>query len=527
MLSAMIAKALGALFKIPLTNILGGVGMSYFSCAYSLFMPIYALTVTGLSSAVARMTAQSVALGMYRNARKVRNTALLIFSAVGLVGSAVTFLLSESFSTYTAGNPQASLAVAMISPSVFFGCITAVERGYYEGMSNMYPTAFSQAIEGVVKVAVGLVLCDYVTRHSMEIMVYFPKITDPRAISASAGILGVTLSSAGACMFFAFMRIFGKKVPEGEEKTVMKRREICRELALNAVPTGISAVVTNLTALIDMWTVIGCISHFGSRIAVPHGIPHDEVPDFIYGSFAGIALTVFNLVPSVTNMLGKGVLPCITEAWANNDRKSLTENTMQALVTSAVIAVPSAFGIAVLTPEILYFLFPKQTDEIEVCLNSLRLLMPGMVCLCVSFPLFSMLQAIGKATLPMKIMLLGTIVKLVGNIVLIPFMSVDGASVSTSVCYAVILAVSLNLYIKYSGITLKTGSFVGILYAGMMCAGSAYLASGITRRAGFGNFGILAVSIATGGAVYIAVLAVCGLVSKHGKKLLYNKTLHP
>ena len=65
MLSAVAAKGLGALFKIPLTNILGGIGMSYFSSAYSLFMPIYALTVTGLTAAVAGMTAKSAA--RYKN----------------------------------------------------------------------------------------------------------------------------------------------------------------------------------------------------------------------------------------------------------------------------------------------------------------------------------------------------------------------------------------------------------------------------------------------------------------------------
>ncbi|MDE5619408.1 MAG: polysaccharide biosynthesis C-terminal domain-containing protein [Ruminococcus sp.] len=510
MLSAAAAKALGALFKIPLTNLLGGVGMSYFSCAYSLFMPVYALTVTGLSSAVARMTAQSIALGMYKNAKKVRSTALILFSAVGLVGSAVTFLLSKSFSVYSAGSTEASLAVAMISPSVFFGCIMSVERGYYEGMSNMYPTAVSQVIEGVVKVTAGLFLCGYVTRHSSEIMVYFPEITDTRAIAAAAGILGVTLSSVGATLFFGIMRIFGKNILSDGENTVMKRREIARELTINAVPTGISAVVTNLTALIDMWTVIGCISHFGSRINVPDGISEKEMPDFVYGSFAGIALTVFNLVPSVTNMLGKGVLPCVTEAWESRDIKSLSENSMQALLASAVIAVPSAFGIAVLAPEILGFLFPKQTDETAICINALRLLMPGMICLCVSFPLFSMLQAIGKAALPMKIMILGTVIKLVGNIILIPLISVDGAALSTSLCYAVILAVSLKLYIKHSGISLKIKSFVGIFYAGAMCAGSAYLVSGITQRLGMSRLGVLVLSVAVGGIIYLTVLAVCG-----------------
>ena len=72
MLSAAAAKVLGALFKIPLTDMLGGVGMSYFSCAYSLFMPVYAFAVTGVSSAVARLTAKSAALGAMENAHKVR-----------------------------------------------------------------------------------------------------------------------------------------------------------------------------------------------------------------------------------------------------------------------------------------------------------------------------------------------------------------------------------------------------------------------------------------------------------------------
>lgn len=129
MVSAAAAKVLGAVFKIPLTNMLGGVGMSYFSCAYSIFMPVYALTVTGLSAAVARMTARSAALGMYANARRIRRTALLLFSAAGLAGSLLILLLAVPFSVYTVGSRDGAAAVAMIAPAVVFGCITAVERG--------------------------------------------------------------------------------------------------------------------------------------------------------------------------------------------------------------------------------------------------------------------------------------------------------------------------------------------------------------------------------------------------------------
>ena len=83
-----------------------------------------------------------------------------------------------------------------------------------------------------------------------------------------------------------------------------------------------------------MWTVIGCISRFGCPSGLPEGVPEAELPQFIYGSFAGIALTVFNLVPSVTNMLGKGALTCIAAA---RERRPLCRWSApsQALLTSA------------------------------------------------------------------------------------------------------------------------------------------------------------------------------------------------
>lgn len=508
MVSAVVAKVLGAVFKIPLTNVLGGIGMSYFSCAYSLFMPVYALTVTGLSSAVARMTAQSAALGMYRNALKVRRIALLLFSGAGFAGSLLIILLAKPFSIYSVSSPEASAAVMMIAPAVFFGCITAVERGYYEGMSNMYPTALSQVAEGVIKAGAGLFLCGYVTEHPDIVMRYFPYVTDIRAAAAAAGILGVTASTAGAALFFAVVRLFDKH-PKCSETHVMSARQIARELTATALPVGVSAVVTNLTALIDMWTVIGCISYFGSGKAAPVGVSADELPHFIYGSFAGIALTVFNLVPSVTNMIGKGTLTCMTTAYESGDRSALEHGAMQSLIASAVIAVPAAVGLFVFSPEILGILYPRQTDEAAICVSSLRYLMAGMVFLCISYPLFSMLQAIGKQSAPLKIMLIGTAAKLVGNLLLIPFMGVDGAALSTTLCYGVILVMSVRVFVRASGVRIKMMPLVKVIYAGAMCGAGAYLTAAFLQRSGVSEPIVkLVLSGAVGGIVYLVLVGL-------------------
>lgn len=507
MISAVLAKALGALFKIPLTNMLGGVGMSYFSCAYSLFLPVYALTVTGLSSAVAKLTAQSAALGMYKNAERVRKTALLLFSAVGAAGSILTAVLAKPFCIYGADCPEAAAAVTMIAPAVFFGCITAVERGYYEGMSNMYPTALSQLAEGVIKTAAGLLLCGYVYENSGDVLAFFPDGTDIRAVAAAAGVLGVTLSSVGAALFLGVVRLFNRKTSSKGEQAVMSRREISKQLTAIALPAGLSAVVTNLTSIIDMGTIIGCISCFGAgKTAVPLSASAEELPHFIYGSFAGIALTVFNLVPSVTNMLGKGILPSVTEAWAGGNRELLKKRASQALLTTAIIAVPMAFGMGVLSDELLHFLFPHQPEEVTVCVNSLRLLMPGMVCLCLTFPLFSMLQAIGKASAPLKIMTAGAFVKLAGNLLLIPFAGIDGAAMSTSLCYIIILAVTIAVFLGETGVRLALKPFFSVLYAGALCGGAAFLTSDILAAKGITGTAALILSAAAGGVVYVLAL---------------------
>ena len=518
MLSAVAAKVLGAVFKIPLTNMLGGVGMSYFSCAYSIFMPVYAFSVTGLSTAVAAMTAKSQIFGMQENICRIRRTALLLFSLVGVAGSLLIFLLAKPFSLISSGSGEAALAVAMIAPSVLFGCVTAVERGYYEGMGNMYPTALSQAAEGIIRVGAGLWLCGYVSSHGNVLLEYFPYITDVRALAAAAGICGVTLSSFGGLVFFAFMRLVSGKDKSYSGADVSKTGEIASELVKTAFPIGAGSVVTNLTAIIDMATIIGCIGFFGYKGTLPAGVGEGDIPRFVYGSFSGIALTVFNLVPSVTNMLGKGILPCTASAWAADNKAELRRNTVQALLTAAIIAVPAAVGMGVLSPQILHILFARQTDEAEICISALRWLMPGMVCLCMSFPVFAMLQGIGKSSLPLKIMLMGTAVKTGGNIVLIPLMGVDGAALSTSLCYCVMLFVSLAVYFRAAGISVAAKPFLCVIYAGVLCGATAYLGADICGRTA-GNFWAVVIAALSGGSVYLLSLYLLSVKVKRNKEI--------
>lgn len=48
------------LFKIPLANLIGEVGMGYFQTAYDLYLPFYSVAVSGLPVLLSRLVSRAV-----------------------------------------------------------------------------------------------------------------------------------------------------------------------------------------------------------------------------------------------------------------------------------------------------------------------------------------------------------------------------------------------------------------------------------------------------------------------------------
>ena len=159
--SMIIVKLFGALFKIPLGNILDGDGMGYFSTSYSIFTMIYSFSTAGLPAAIAKMVAEQSVRGRARDIRKLHQLSVKLFLILGIAGTVLILLFSRLY-VNLASNEGAWLSVIAIAPAVFFGCMTSAYRGYYEGMRNMSPTAVSQVVEVVVKLLVGLALAHMV-----------------------------------------------------------------------------------------------------------------------------------------------------------------------------------------------------------------------------------------------------------------------------------------------------------------------------------------------------------------------------
>lgn len=539
-LSAVITKLMGAVFRVPLANMLGGEGMGYFSSAYGIFMTVYAVSVTGLPAAVAKLTAENSALERFANVRRIKREALLFFSVTGLAFTLFMLAAAYPFCLLT-GGVHTVPSVLAIAPAVFFGCVTAVYRGYYEGLRNMFPTAVSQIIEGLVKLAAGLALCIIVLKNPAK---YYPLCGffggsegNVLPIAAAAAVLGISLSTAAGTLFLILRdRLRGDGITPAQissssgRNCTDSRKAIVSALLKTAVPIAAGALVTNLTSLIDLVTIMRSLEkgiekspEYFSRIAP--GISGTDLPNFLFGSFTGLAVTVFNLVPSFTNMFGKGVLPAVSEAFAAGDKAKIREHTEKALLATALAAFPAGVGISVLSGKILRVLFPWKPLETSLCTPSLSVLGIGVIFLCLSGAAFAVLQAAGRPDLPVKLMLAGVAVKLAGNLLLVPIpeLNAAGAAISTLLCYAVICIPALGILFGITNVDKNRiiGFLCKICYCSLICGAGALLTEKMLPKS-LGDFFILFISIIIGVIFYIISTFLLGIITKSTLKMLIS-----
>lgn len=478
--SALLAKCLGAVFRIPLTAMLGGTGMGYFSCAYGLFLPVFALSVTGMNTAVSAVTARSYAKLDPDSAIRTGRLAARMFGLGGAVCTLFLLLISRPLCENLLHNPRAVAAVRMFAPAVFCCCLNAVLRGVHEGSQNMVPTAVSQVTEGIGRVVFGLLLCGMVLRHWAQIGPYLPDGTTLPEAAAAAAILGVTLSTAvGVLTLLCF-----PKPHRGDAAPVYQPpsdRALRRALLRILIPVAAASLVTNLTTLIDLATGLRLLEHVILAAPASFGLKPDltqadaaDCANFQFGAFSGMAVTVFNLLPAVTNMLGKGVFPAFAASFVQHRHDESAAHARHVMQRTAFLAIPAGCGMTALAEPILRFLFPSRMQEIAAAAGPLAYLGIAVIFAALSYPVFSMLQAAGHAGDTVTVMLCGAAVKLTGNLLLIPRLGLSGTALSTGLCYAVILLLGLRRLRLRTGIRLHLlRESAGMLSGGILCAAAA------------------------------------------------------
>ncbi|HIW16253.1 MAG TPA: oligosaccharide flippase family protein, partial [Firmicutes bacterium] len=87
-----IMKILGAIYKIPLGNILHDEGYAYFLVAYNIYNLLLTIATAGLPVALSRMISEANTLGRPNQVRRIFRVSLGTFAVLGAIASVVMYL---------------------------------------------------------------------------------------------------------------------------------------------------------------------------------------------------------------------------------------------------------------------------------------------------------------------------------------------------------------------------------------------------------------------------------------------------
>lgn len=515
-----ITKIIGAVLKIPLANMLGGTGMGYFSTAYSLFNPVYTVLAAGLPTIVTKLTAQSAACRKYKEARKIKKASLIISVIMGVFGTAFMFIFAKPFADFAASSPDSIWSIFMISPSVLFCCVAAAYRGYYEGMSNMMPTAFSQVIESVIKAFLGLLLSWTVISMGNSGIIASEKVLP---LAAAAAVLGVTVGELFGTLFLMFRSKFGTdgitETELAQSSEPSKSSVIIRKIIFQSLPISFGAVIISLGSFIDLLTISGGIQEtyvlnrqfFISQypLVFYEGVT-ENFGNFVYGSYTGIVLSLFMIITSLTSLIGKSALPVIAAEYEKNKQNEVCRQINILFSGIFIVGLPLCFSLGVLAEPVLSLLYPSRMAEVSVSIMPLAVLCVGGISVAVCGGLFSVFQAIGRTDLPIKLMMICSVIKLLLNVIFlhIPFLSVSGAAISTIVSHIFVMIIGVSCLNKAVG--MKCG-MIRIFAVPALAAALCAVAAAVSYYVLFDKLSEIikmCLTVLFGGTVYSALIVI-------------------
>ena len=425
-----VTKVLGALYKIPLGNLLDKEGMAHFYAAYNIYSLLLVLSTAGLPLALSRLVSRAAAQGRLNAQRRIFRTALALLAVIGLLCSAVMCLFPQWLSGLL-HDSLAAPAIRALGPAVLFVCLTSAIRGYAQGLGDMTPTAVSQVLEALLKLGIGLPLAWYVLH-----------IGKTAELSAAGAIVGVTAGTAVSMLFLCAYLVTHRNRKESPD-VPSSSGQIIKQILLIGVPITLSNSAMSIINIIDTKIVMGRLQN---------GLGLSETAAAVLNGQYRIAMNMPNMVASFVYPVTMSLIPFAAAALARKDHAEADRIISSAFRLIAILALPAGVGLSVLSTPIERLMLPMQPEDALAAGPHLQILGIALIFICLMILTNAILQTYGKEKLPIFTVIAGGVVKVVMNYILVgnPDISIHGAPISTLCCYLTICGLNLFFVWKYS-----------------------------------------------------------------------------
>lgn len=338
--SGVITRIIGFLYRIPMANILGNEGNGIYSVAFGIYSIALTLSSYSLPVSISKLLSQKAG-----NSLKEKNKILIVSFLISLTLSVISFFglfFGADFLSTQFGKPGIQMSLKILAPTTIVVALLGCLRGYFQGDGDMLPTAVSQIVEQIINAIVSII--------GASQLVYLIRMNNDSPVRSAGGTLG-TLSGALVALVF-LIAIFALRIGVKTLKINIRKVDIIKigkTLLLLMLPIIFSQTIYQIGYTIDDLLFAKIMAGKGfSTIVIT------EMQGVINTQYTQI----INMPVGIATAFGVAVIPRISKAFAQKNKKDLFKNTTQIFDMTALIIFPATVGLSICSYEVIEVLFP-------------------------------------------------------------------------------------------------------------------------------------------------------------------------
>lgn len=438
-LGTFISKILGLFYVIPFARIVGTSGTVLYQYSYVPYTIFISLATAGVPLAVAKFISKYNAMEEYAVGRRLFKSGLLVMLGTGLAAFLILYFSAPFVADLIIADNKKQTSpseVVTVIRAVSFALIIipfmSLIRGFFQGHQSMGPSAVSQVVEQIVRIAFLLAGAYFV----LEIMK--GEIVTAISIATFSAFIG------GLGSLFVLFWYWYKRKPYLDELLLQDKgtvqislKDMYKEILIYSIPFVLVGIANPIFQWIDTLTFNRAMTSIGLA-----NISEDELS---YLNFYTHKLVIIPV--SLATAFSLTLVPSITKAFIEKDQKAVNKQLNQTFQVLMFITLPAALGLSLLAEPAFTVFYGHNIPGTEV----LRIYAPVAVLFALYSVTAAILQGIDEQKFTILSLLVGIFVKLSLNIPLIQLFQTEGAIYATAVGYGVAILINMVVIKIYSG----------------------------------------------------------------------------
>ena len=444
-LSQGIIKVVGIVYKLYLTNKNGyaDTGNAIFFAAFQVYTIFLTTCSIGVPNAISSLVSARFAIGESQGAYRVLKIAIVIFGTIGFTASCLLYVFSGIISNCYLQMPETKYVLEVLAPSIFIVAITSVLKGYFNGKQKMNITANSLSIEQIIKTIVTIILVEILANASKNntlIMVC---------------TVGIT-TTIGNCVSFIYIYINYLKSRQEIWADIItsksfkkeRKRTIIKSIFKVSFPIAVCTLIGTLNKTIDAITIVRIAKKYLGEVEAvrQYGILSGKIESLIIFPLS------FNMAFATT------LIPAISTYKAKKEMGKAKKILKLTILAGIIIGIPCFVIMFQFPTEIISALFPYARDGSLMLKYSSFTIIMALIMQTIN----SYLQGMNKMGIQIVSIGIGSIIKLVLNIVLVQNSKIGiyGAIYSNIASYTFILIWLISYLIRKEKIKFEFSKFI-------------------------------------------------------------------